>query len=51
MVPILKYLGIGDHFNSLLRGVIDSRDLVYYLSVIVFFIYLNVASLGRRKWN
>lgn len=51
LVPLFKYLGMGDHFNSMLRGVIDSRDLVYYLTVIGFFLYFNVTSLMSRKWH
>jgi len=30
--------------------VVDSRDIVYYLSVIGFFLYLNVKSIEARKW-
>ena len=51
LVPIFKYLGIGAHFNSILRGVIDSRDLIYYITFIGFFLYLNVTSLNSRKWH
>lgn len=50
-VPIFRYLGLGAHFSSILRGVIDSRDLIYYLSVIGFFLYLSVLSLESRKWR
>ena len=50
-VPLLTYLGLGNHFESISRGVIDSRDLVYYFSVIGFFLYLNVRSLESRKWE
>lgn len=50
-VPILNYLGLGNHFESIGRGVVDSRDIVYYLSVIGFFLFLNVQQLGSRKWE
>ena len=49
LVPVCAYLGMGAHFQSIGRGVIDSRDLVYYLSIIVFFLYLNQLSLESRK--
>lgn len=49
LVPILEYLGLGAHFESISRGVIDSRDIIYYLSVIVFFLILNVNFLESRK--
>ena len=51
MVPLFSYLGLGNHFQSIERGVIDSRDIIYYLSVIGFFLFLNVQSLGSRKWE
>jgi gliding motility-associated transport system permease protein len=46
----IRSLGISSHFSSISRGVIDTRDLVYFLSVIVLFIYLTNFSLSRRKW-
>ena len=49
IVPILQYLGLGTHFNSIMRGVIDSRDVIYYLSVIGFFLYLNVLNIKKRS--
>lgn len=51
MVPALSYLGLGNHFQSIERGVVDSRDIIYYLSIIGFFLFLNVQSLSSRKWE
>ncbi len=51
LAPILSFLGLGAHFSSIGRGVIDSRDVIYYLSVIFFFLYLNVRRIESRKWN
>jgi ABC-2 type transport system permease protein len=51
LAPILRFLGLGAHFSSIGRGVIDSRDVIYYLSVIFFFLYLNVRRIESRKWN
>jgi ABC-2 type transport system permease protein len=50
-VPLFTFVGLGNHFESISRGVIDSRDIIYYLSVIGFFLFLNVCSLGSRKWE
>lgn len=50
LVPLFEYLGFGSHFMSITRGVIDSRDLIYYFSLIFFFLFLNVKSLESRKW-
>jgi ABC-2 type transport system permease protein len=51
VVPLFTYLGLGTHFESISRGVIDSRDLIYYLSVIGFFLFLNTLALESRKWK
>ena len=51
LAPLFTYLGLGSHFDSIQRGVIDSRDLIYYLSVIGFFLFLNMQSLAGRKWE
>ncbi len=51
LVPIFAFLGLGRHFESIGRGVIDSRDVIYYLSVITFFLFLNVRSVESRKWK
>jgi len=49
-VPVFEYIGFGSHFMSISRGVIDSRDLVYYFSFIFFFLFLNIRSIESRKW-
>lgn len=51
IVPILTFLGLGNHFESISRGVLDSRDIIYYLSVIGFFLFLNIRSIESRKWE
>ena len=44
----LSMIGMQFHYASISRGVIDSRDVVYFLSVIVLFIALTRISLARR---
>jgi ABC-2 type transport system permease protein len=51
LVPLFTYIGLNSHFESIGRGVIDSRDIIYYLSVIGFFLFLNVCSISSRKWE
>ncbi len=46
---ILQYLGLASHFASIGRGVLDSRDVFYYLSAIGFFLYLNLTLLRARR--
>lgn len=50
-VPVFEFIGLGNHFESVGRGVIDSRDGVYYLSVIGFFLFLNLRAVESRKWS
>jgi ABC-2 type transport system permease protein len=50
MTSVIEYLGIDFHFSNIARGVIDSRDVVYFCSMLGFTLYLSVVSLERRKW-
>lgn len=43
-------LGISFHYNSLARGVIDTRDILYFISVIAVFILFTKIILESRKW-
>ncbi len=43
-------LGINEHYKSMSRGVIDSRDMVYFISVIAFFLLITKTILHSRKW-
>lgn len=44
----LQYLGIDYHYQNLLRGVIDTRDVLYYVSLTLFLCLLTAYNLGRR---
>ncbi|MFO7828106.1 MAG: gliding motility-associated ABC transporter permease subunit GldF [Bacteroidales bacterium] len=43
-------LGINEHYKSMSRGVIDSRDIIYFVSVIAFFLLITKTILQSRKW-
>jgi len=43
-------LGIRAHYDSISRGVLDTRDLLYFLSLIGLFLYLTKLNLESRKW-
>lgn len=51
LVGIFEFLSIDAHYHSMIRGVVDSRDIVYYGSLIALGLYLAAMSLGSRKWN
>ena len=47
---IVQMMGMLYHYDSLSRGVLDSRDLIYFLSISGFFLFLSMLALERRKW-
>ena len=47
---VIKNLGISQHYASISRGVVDSRDIVYFLSVIALFLYMSRLRLQSRNW-
>jgi ABC-2 type transport system permease protein len=51
LVTPLEYLGLNRHYVSISRGVIDTRDVIYYLSVVFLFLYLTVRAVESRKWS
>ena len=47
----LRYLSLDYHFGSFRKGVLDTRDIVYFLFIIAVFQYLTVKTLVFRKWR
>jgi ABC-2 type transport system permease protein len=47
----LSMVGMSFHYSSISRGIIDTRDVVYFVSVILLFIALTRLSLNRRTWD
>lgn len=45
----IVWLGMNDHYKSMSRGVIDSRDVIYFLSVAAIFLFASKFILQRRK--
>lgn len=48
---IMTKLSLFDRFNTFVNGVFDMTAIVYYLTVIVFFLFLSVQSLEKRRYN
>lgn len=46
----IKTLGISSHYSAMSKGVIDTRDVIYFISLIAFFILLTKLSIESRKW-
>lgn len=50
LASLVEYLGTDHHFLSMARGVIDSRDIVYFFSILGSMLWFTMISLGRRRW-
>lgn len=48
---IMKKLSLFERFYVIVNGVFDMTAIVYYLTVIVFFLFLSVQSLEKRRYN
>ena len=48
---IFRALGTSSRFESIERGVVDIRDLIYYFSLTVLFLTLNIHSLDKQRWG
>ena len=47
----IQYIGINSHYSSLSKGVIDSRDILYFISLNTLFVLLTQTILTSRKWQ
>ena len=51
LTGIIQYLSVDYHLSNISRGVIDSRNLVYFASVVGFFLFMTVRILEMRRWK
>ena len=51
MAGLVQFLSVDYHLTSISRGVIDTRNLIYFGSVIGFFLFLTIQILEVRKWK
>jgi len=49
--PLLHFLSISNHFENISRGVIDTRDVIYYASIIGVSLLFATLSLESRRWR
>lgn len=47
---LVESFGLSAHYNAMGRGVVDSRDVVYFVSVISLFVLFTRTALSRRRW-
>jgi ABC-2 type transport system permease protein len=48
---VISYLSVTSHFESFARGVLDTKDAVYYLSMIVFGLFMTARSMESIRWR
>lgn len=51
MGEVISYLSLYHHFSSFMRGIIDTRGIIYYLSITVLFLYLAIRSIESGRWS
>lgn len=49
LAPVLEQIAITTHSRAIARGVVDFRDVFYFVAFIGFFLYLNVETLENRR--
>ena len=48
---VLSHLSLLDHFDTFARGVLDTKDVIYYVDVTVIALFLTLRSLEARRWK
>lgn len=51
LVPVLDFLSVDGHFANLTKGVVDSRDVLYFASIVLLCLAATVHALKGRKWG
>ncbi|MDD4875597.1 MAG: ABC transporter permease [Dehalococcoidales bacterium] len=51
LAEIFNYLSLSTHFPDFMTGIIDTRSIIYYLSITALFLFLATRSLENSRWN
>jgi ABC-2 type transport system permease protein len=49
--PITSWLSITEHFDDFSKGIIDTKHVLYYLSLITFGLFLTAKSVDTERWR
>ena len=49
--PLLRYLSVTEHFSEMVRGIIDTRALIYFASLITLALFLTQRSVESLRWR
>jgi ABC-2 type transport system permease protein len=50
-MSFISQFSVASHFELMLRGAVDTKDLIFFLSVTIFFLFMTVRTLESRKWS
>ena len=48
---VLKYLSLTEHFGTMVKGIIDTSDVVYFMSIITLSLFLTQRSVESLRWR
>jgi ABC-2 type transport system permease protein len=48
---LLKYLSVTEHFSEMVKGIIDTKNLIYFLTLIVLSLFLTHRSVEASRWR
>ncbi|MBI3455602.1 MAG: ABC transporter permease subunit [Candidatus Rokubacteria bacterium] len=48
---VLSHISITEHFDSFAKGVIDTKDVIYYLNLTILALFLTLRSLDSKRWR
>ena len=51
MGEVLQFLSLGEHMQRFMKGIVDTSDVVYYLSFILFSLFLTHRVLDSERWR
>ena len=51
MSKVVGYISVISHFESFAKGVIDTKDVIYYVTMIVLGLFLTARSMDSMRWR
>jgi ABC-2 type transport system permease protein len=48
---VFAYIAVGEHMESFVRGIVDTRHVVFYLTLTAFFLFLTLKVVESRRWK
>jgi len=51
LTPVVRAVSLFDHYSGFAQGVVDSRSIVFFVALTLFFLFLAVRALGSRMWR